>query len=229
MPSILLVIVDALRADLLASPNQAWPRLSALVESGASFRSAYTTCPTTTPAVTAMFTGRYPSAHGVRALRGSRLADDIPTIAEELSRGGVGTWCSVTGPLLDNVGVLRGFAETEYRDVPERSVHDEWGSHLVERVRASAEAAEPYFGAVHVWDVHGPRRYPERYDARRFGRDVYERSLAGIDEWIGRVVDAAGRDTVVVLTGDHGQNTFLEPRTLAQQRLMRRITRRLPT
>jgi len=229
VPSILLVIVDALRADLLASSNQAWPRLTALAESGASFRSAYTTCPTTTPAVTAMFTGRYPSAHGVRALRGSRLADDIPTIAEELLRGGVKTWCSVTGPLLDNVGVLRGFAETEYRDVPERSVHDQWGSRLVERVRASAEAAEPYFGTVHVWDVHGPRRYPERYDARRFGRDVYERSVAGIDEWIGRVVEAAGQDTVVVLTGDHGQNTFLEPRTLAQQQLMRRITRRLPT
>ena len=229
MPSILLVIVDALRADLLAGPNQAWPRLSALVEGGARFRSAYTTCPTTTPAVTAMFTGRYPSAHGVRALRGSRLADDIPTIAGELSRGGFKTWCSVTGPLLDNVGVLRGFAETEYRDVPERSVHDEWGSRLVERVRSSAEAGEPYFGAVHVWDVHGPRRYPERYDARRFGRDVYERSVAGIDEWIGRVVDAAGKDTLVVLTGDHGQNTLLEPRTLAQQRLMSRITRRLPT
>jgi len=229
VPSILLVIVDALRADLLARPNQAWPRLSALAEGGARFRSAYTTCPTTTPAVTAMFTGRYPSAHGVRALRGSRLADDIPTIAEELSRGGIETWCSVTGPLLDNVGVLRGFAETEYRDVPDRSVHDEWGSRLVERVRAYAQAAEPYFGVVHVWDVHGPRRYPARFDARRFGRDVYERSLAGIDEWIGRVLDAAGKDTLVVLTGDHGQNTRLEPRTLAQQRLMRRITRRLRT
>jgi arylsulfatase A-like enzyme len=229
VPSILLVVVDALRANLLARPSGAWPRTSALVERGARFRYAYTTCPTTTPAVTAMFTGRYPSAHGVRALRGARLADDIPTIAGELAKGGYDTWCSATGPLLDNVGVLRGFAETEYRDVPERSVHDEWGQRLVERVRASARTGEPYFGVVHVWDMHGPRRYPERFDSRRYGRDVYERSLAGIDAWLGQVIDAAGEDGLIVLTGDHGQNTRLEPRTLAQQRLMQALMRRLPT
>ncbi len=229
MPGILLIVVDALRANLLASPSEAWPRSSALVERGAHFRSAYTTCPTTTPAVTAMFTGRYPSAHGVRALRGSRLADDIPTIAGELAQGGYDTWCSATGPLLDNVGVLRGFNDIEYRDVEDRSVHGEWGQRLVDRVHAATGSRAPYFGVVHVWDMHGPRRYPERFDGRRFGRDVYERSLAGIDDWLGQVIDAAGEDALIVLTGDHGQNTRLEPRTLAQQRLMNALTRRLPT
>ncbi|MDQ4081669.1 MAG: sulfatase-like hydrolase/transferase, partial [Actinomycetota bacterium] len=118
----LLLLVDCLRADLVARPRREWPATSALVEAGARFANAYSTCPTTTPAVTAIVTGRYPASHGVRSLRGARLGEDVPTIAEELARGGYRTWASVTGPLLDNVGLLRGFGEVEYRDVPERSV-----------------------------------------------------------------------------------------------------------
>lgn len=228
MPSLLLVIVDCLRADLLARPRPAWPAASALVERSARFVNAYTTSPTTTPAVTAIFTGRYPSAHGVRSLRGARLSDAVPTIAEELARGGYSTWASVTGPLLDNVGLLRGFAETEYRDVPERSVHSPWGERVLERVRADAEAGRSFFGVVHLWDMHTPRTYPRELDRPRYGRNAFERSFAGLDRWLGRLVDGAGRDTILILTGDHGENVNLEPRSLRQQALARRIRERLP-
>jgi arylsulfatase A-like enzyme len=227
-PSFLLVLVDCLRADLLARPRDAWPRASALVAGGVRFANAYTTCPTTTPAVTALFTGRPPSAHGVRALRGARLPDDVPTIAEELARGGYRTWASVTGPLLDTVGLLRGFEEVEYRDVPERSVHGPWGERVVARVREDAAGDRPFFGVVHVWDMHTPRSYPRVFDEPRYGRTAYDRSLAGIDAWLGRLADAAGDDTLLILTGDHGENVNLEPRSLRQQGLARRIRERLP-
>ncbi len=228
MPSFLLLVVDCLRADLVARRTVPWPALRALAAGGASFANAYTTCPTTTPAVTALFTGRYPWSHGVRSLRGARLSEDVPTVAEELARGGFATWASVTGPLLDNVGLLRGFADVEYRDVPERSVHSAWGERAVERVRAAAGAGRPFFGVVHVWDMHTPRTYPRALDHGRYGRNAYERSLAGVDPWLGRLLAAAGDDTVVVLTGDHGENVNLEPRSLRQQGLARRVRRRLP-
>ena len=229
MPNLLLVVVDSLRADLLAGRRVAWPASSGLVARGASFANAYATCPTTTPAVVAIFTGLLPSAHGVRALRGSRLGDDVPTVAEALSCGGYRTWASVTGPLLDNVGVLRGFEETEYRDVADRSVHGPWGARSRERVRREAEGKRPFFGVLHVWDVHGPRRYPREFDRRAYGRTAYERAFAALDPWLSGVVEAAGSDTVVVLTGDHGQNVNLEPRNLFQQRILRRVTAHLPT
>ena len=69
----------------------------------------------------------YPSAHGVQGLRGTQLSESIPTAAEQLGRGGVATWCSATGPLLETVGTFRGFADAQYRDVPQRSVHSGWG------------------------------------------------------------------------------------------------------
>jgi arylsulfatase A-like enzyme len=217
--SFLVIVVDCLRADARLGPDA-----RRLVAESASFAAAYTTCPTTSPAFTSMLTGRYPAAHGVRALRGAALPEDVPSVAEELARGGYRTWCSVTGPLLDSIGLFRGFQEADYRDVPRRSVHSEWGEQAVAKVR---ELERPFFGLVHVWDAHTPRKYPRSFDRRRYGRNAYERSLAGIDAWLGRMREAAG-DAIVVLTGDHGENLLLEPPSLRWQGLARRITPRLP-
>jgi len=226
-PSFLVLVVDCLRADTVARPHRAWPETSRLIAEAARFAVTYTTCPTTSPAFTSILTGRYPRAHGVRALRGAALPDGVPSVAEELANGGYRTWCSVTGPLLDSIGLFRGFEEADYRDVPRRSVHSEWGGEAVARVRELADGGRPFFALVHVWDVHTPRTYPRSFDRRRYGRNAYERSLAGIDAWVGRMREAAG-DAVVILTGDHGENLFLEPPSLRWQGLARRITRRLP-
>ena len=228
MPGFLIVVIDCLRADLLARPRKAWPAASAFAADGASFANAYTTCPTTTPAFTALFTGRPPTSHGVRALRGAKLSEDVPTFAEELGRAGWRTWASLTGPLLDNTGLTRGFGETEYRDVPDRPVHGEWGARFLDRVRENAEGTQPWLGVVHLWDLHTPRRYPSSFEHRRFGRNAYERALAGIDPWLARLFEIAGQDTTIILTGDHGENTTLEPRTMLQQRIAIRIRARLP-
>jgi arylsulfatase A-like enzyme len=228
VPGFLIVVVDCLRADLLAPPRDAWPAASAFAANGAHFSDAYTTCPTTTPAFTALFTGRPPTSHGVRALRGARLSEDVPTLAEELGRAGWRTWASLTGPLLENTGLTRGFGETEYRDVPDRPVHGAWGARLLERVRENAEGSQPWLGVVHLWDLHTPRKYPRSFEHRRFGKTAYERSLAGIDPWLARLFETAGEETTVILTGDHGENVTLEPRSLRQQELARRIRDRLP-
>ncbi|HEV8248980.1 MAG TPA: sulfatase-like hydrolase/transferase [Gaiellaceae bacterium] len=226
-PSFMLIVVDCLRADTVARPRREWPATSGLMGEAASFATAYTTCPTTSPAFTSMLSGRYPAAHGVRALRGAALPDSVPSVAEELAKGGYRTWCSVTGPLLDSVGLFRGFEEADYRDIPRRSVHSGWGDEALAKVRELAAGDRPFFALAHVWDVHTPRKYPRSFDRRRYGRNAFERSLAGIDAWIGRMRDAAG-DALVVLTGDHGENLFLEPPGLRWQGLARRITPRLP-
>ena len=226
--SLLWVIVDCMRADVLAEPRDEWPVMSALAARGARFQTCYCACPTTTPSVTSMFTGRTPTAHGVRSLRGSRLADEIPTVAERLSAAGHTTWGSATGPLLQSVGTFRGFDDVEYRDIPDRSVHSEWGGRCVARIEELAAAGRPYMACIHVWDAHMPRTYPPEFERRRHGRNAYERAIAGIDRWLGRILAAAGPDVTVVLTGDHGENVFLGARTIRMQTNHKRVTRRLP-
>jgi arylsulfatase A-like enzyme len=226
--NVLWVIVDCLRADMLARPRAEWPAASRLAEDGTAFTACYSTCPTTTPAFTSMFTGRYPTSHGVRGLRGTRLAETMPTVAERLSAAGYETWCSVTGPLLQTVGTFRGFQDVEYREAGDRSVHTEFGARALAKVEQLEAGARPYLAVLHVWDVHLPRRYPASFDHRRFGRDAYERAFAGIDPWLDRLLTGLGDSTLTVFTGDHGENTRLEPRTLRTQELHRRAVRRLP-
>ena len=93
-------------------------------------------------------------------------------------------------------------------------MHSEFGVRALARVAGLETAGRPYLGVIHIWDVHMPRRYPARFDSRRFGRDVYERALAGFDPWLGTLLSLVGDETLVVFTGDHGENTRLEPRTL---------------
>jgi arylsulfatase A-like enzyme len=178
--------------------------------------------------VTAILTGRYPGAHGVRGLRGTQLSAAIPTAAEQLAQAGFVTWCSATGPLLDTVGTFRGFAEADYRDVPRRSVHSPWGGESIEQLARLAAGERPFFALVHLWDAHTPRSYPAEYEDDRHGRNAYERALSGMDAWVGAAVEAAGPDTVVVLTGDHGENVVFEPHNLREQAAWRRINQRLP-
>jgi arylsulfatase A-like enzyme len=226
--NVLWVIVDCLRADMLARPRAEWPAASRLAEESAAFSACYSTCPTTTPAFTSMFTGRYPTAHGVRGLRGTRLSETLPTVAERLSASGYATWCSVTGPLLQTVGTFRGFQDVEYREAGDRSVHSEFGARALAQVARLETCDRPYLAVLHVWDVHMPRRYPSSCDSRRYGRDAYERAVAGIDPWLGTLLAGVGDSTLVVFTGDHGENTRLEPRTLPTQELHRRAVRHLP-
>ncbi|HEY3764323.1 MAG TPA: sulfatase [Gaiellales bacterium] len=228
MPNLLLIVVDCLRADMLARGHRAWPRISQITAGGARYTACYSTCPTTTPAVTAILTGRYPSAHGVRGLRGTQLSEAIPTIPEQLAHGGFETWCSATGPLLDTVGTFRGFAEADYRDVPSRSVHSPWGAQAIAKIADLAAGERPFFALVHLWDAHAPRTYAPRFEHRRYGRNAYERSIAGMDDWIADAAAAAGPDTIVVLTGDHGENVVFEPHNRREQEAWRRINRRLP-
>jgi arylsulfatase A-like enzyme len=107
-------------------------------------------------------------------------------------------------------------------------VHSPWGRQAIDRLAAFREAGTPFFALVHLWDAHTPRTYPLDFERRRHGRNAYERSIAGMDAWVGEAVEAAGPDTIVVLTGDHGENVVFEPRTRREQEAWRRINRHLP-
>ncbi len=93
-------------------------------------------------------------------------------------------------------------------------------SELVDRLlewqanRGSA-ATRPYFAFVNFFDAHTPLQPPERlrsrFASKPKARDLYDASLFFIDEQIGRLLATleqrgALRNTLVVLTADHGEH-----------------------
>ncbi len=67
-PDVVIVIVDALRADALGYPGKsrdASPNLDALAAESARFTRAYSAAPWTLPSVATLLTGQWPREHRV--------------------------------------------------------------------------------------------------------------------------------------------------------------------
>ena len=115
LPNVFLLAVDSLRADVVFGDHVATPLMDSLASKGASFTQCICTSTTTTPSFSSILTGCYPPKHGVRGLQGYRLSPSLTTMAEAFAAAGYETHAEVTGPLLPETGVLRGFEQAHHR------------------------------------------------------------------------------------------------------------------
>ncbi len=159
-PSIVIVLIDALRADCApgadASPHLRslgltrpdLPALSALTQGAHHFTQALSCSGYTTPCVGSILTGLLPPEHGVRAFDLTALSGSVRTLGEILLQRGYAT-CAMTDqpPVLQPMGLLRGFAAI---------VGDEhealawWDAH----------SGCPRLLFLHLWDCHKPYGMP---------------------------------------------------------------------
>jgi arylsulfatase A-like enzyme len=227
-PNVFLVVVDSLRADALG--ESLTPNLHRLGESGATFTQAVSTCTTTTPSFSSLLTGCYPPKHGVRSLRGNRLAPSVTTMAEAFSAAGYNTYAEVTGPLIEQTGVLRGFAHPRHRQAQRNRSFLRWRGDVLE---AMASFEPPWLCLLHVWEVHRPYRSAPGEPPRNHSKG-YRAAVAAMDAGLGPVIDAAGADTLTVVTGDHGEDYpnswagMAAHAALRRSRLKLRLERWLP-
>ena len=210
LPNVLLIVVDCARSDVWLGPDRATvtPNIDRLAQAGVSFPTTITEKSCTTPSFATLLTGLYSHRHGVHLVWGYRLPDHMPTLAELAGARGYHTYAEVTGPLLPETGIGRGFDSYEYR-APCDYLHTAWGDAFVTRLR-DGHYRGPWFLMLHLWELHTPRQVAAPFRRSSFGRTEYERSVSSLDAQLGRVLDAAGDDTFVVFTGDHGEKTELE-------------------
>jgi len=95
-PNVVLITIDALRADHLHDGGDgafdvATPNLDRLVSQGTLFSQAHVHQPQTNPSFSSLFTGLWPTTHGVRAHMTDRLPASLPTLATLLGRAGYTT------------------------------------------------------------------------------------------------------------------------------------------
>lgn len=199
-PNVFMLFVDSLRADAIFGDHIATPNFDAHAARGASFRHCVCTATTTTPSFSSILTGCYPPKHGVRGLQGYRLSGAVTTMAEAFGRAGYHTHAEVTGPLLPQTGVLRGFEEVHHRQ-DYRAPFFGWTIDVLERMSAYSE---PWLMLLHIWEVHRPFRPPPTYE-KQWDRAGYEAVVRASDERLGPVLEALPDNTITVLSGDHGE------------------------
>jgi arylsulfatase A-like enzyme len=157
--NVLLIVVDTLRRDRLGVYGHKLatsPSMNALAAEGTVFAHAYTTAPWTQPAVASLFTGRYPSSHGLTTIY-QKLDPGETTLAERFASHGYATQGIVSHHLVgrrfnfdqgfehysDEDGMRHNAISTE--KVTEKAIAALEGMAIGER---------PFFLFVHYFDPH---------------------------------------------------------------------------
>ncbi|WP_178917803.1 sulfatase [Natronomonas gomsonensis] len=118
LPNILFLVLDSLRTDRVSCyghDRDTTPTLDAFGTDATRYTNAYTPAPWTLPTHTSLFTGLFPSEHGItNAFPDSnlRLSSEIPTLAEKLRDDGYRTAGFSNNPWVGKTsGLDRGFED----------------------------------------------------------------------------------------------------------------------
>lgn len=201
--NILVVVIDCLRADHAYGDYADIPNIKRLREEGFFFENTIASTTTTTPSFSSLLTGMYPFENGVRSHSGYSLSDDLKTIPQLLQEAGYNTYAEATGPLGLEVGLDRGFDEYNHRD-RKKHLHTTWGRDFLKRIE-EGHYKEPWFILFHVWPLHTPRVVLKECDNDSCGKTNYARALSSIDRYLGRLFNLLDENTLIIISGDHGE------------------------
>ncbi len=221
--NVLLITIDTLRADAVGAygnRSAATPWMDRLAGGGIRFADAHASTVVTLPSHANILAGTYPFRHGVRENAGFRFPSNADTLATLLKARGYRTAAFVSAfPLDARFGLTRGFdryddryprneGSTAFR-VPERRGADTVAA-ATEWIR-QADAGTPWFAWVHLYEPHFPYVPPEPF-ASRYRDAPYLGEVSAADAALGPLLQPIvesvppRRDTLVVLTADHGES-----------------------
>ena len=217
----------------LGSTRGLTPALDELARVSTVFTRAYAQAPITTVSHATILTGLYPPSHGVDDF-GAPLPASVPYLPDLLRRHGYRTAAFVGSLVLDpRSGTApafdRGFdvydagfrlrrpGEDRYQTLERRG--DEVTARalawLAEGVGSrfrnqpagndSRPPTQPFFLWVHLFDPHDPYDPPADLK-RRFAASPYDGEVASVDRLAGRLANAVGEETIVVVAADHGES-----------------------
>jgi arylsulfatase A-like enzyme len=222
-PNIILITVDALRADRLGAYGYARPTSPNLDrfarEQSIVFKWAFAADTKTKPSVPALFAGRHASTLNWTKPRYVPLRPGNRLIAERLRAAGYHTAGIATHTYFANYNhINQGF---EHWDTSLVSTEDDVAfgrptahavtDKLLAYIESPKRPARPLFFWAHYFDPH--QKYLAHPEFASFGSrtvDRYDQEVAFTDKHLGRLFDALARRadwgrTIVVVTADHGE------------------------
>lgn len=203
-PNILLIEIDCLASEAIYEGNSYKPNIDRLVKDSINFKNAIVPATSTIPSFSSLFTGEFPPTHGVRSQSGYKLKSSSPNLVESLKKGGYTTYAEVTGPLMKELGFHKGFDHYLYRDKDD-GLDSDWFDNFIDKLK-NKRLEEPWFLMLHLWEVHGPRTFPEKFDDPKYGKNAYEKALSYVDSRLKYILDNIDmEETIVAITGDHGE------------------------
>lgn len=226
-PNVLLITLDALRADHVSAygyRRPTTPHLDALAQEGVLFKNAWAHAPSTRYSIPAILTGRYPSTIAVGAANWPpNLLPENRLAAEILKDLGYKTAALLSYHYFSRGWAIdQGFDDYDYSLQTLHSMGGDPAKTQGSSARQLADKniawiaehkAERFFLWTHFYDTHFMfERHPDLPEAD-FGSDelaLYDGEIRFSDHHIGRIFDALKREglwdrTIVIVTSDHGE------------------------
>lgn len=227
-PHVVLIVIDALRADHLPCygyGKDTAPFLSRMAAQGVVFERAYSTSGWTAPAMASLFTSLYPFQHNVvtgfwaterirkagAEIELNRIPEEVESLAKAMKKAGYATY-AVTANI--NVGEEMGFSEgfDRHKNYPgEKRPGDVINAKLTQWEEGIKRSGE-YFLYLHYVDTHAPYRARRPWfrpgeDSARSQVSAYDSEIRYVDSMIQEAFERFGwaRDALVVVTADHGE------------------------
>ncbi len=204
-PNVIFIVVDCLRSDVLYGEDRSTvtPNIDRLKKNGIFFKNTISSSTSTLPCFGSIITGLYPFNHGLRDLMHLKIKKDAKTLGELFKENGYNTYAFVTGSLFPAHGFSRGFDTYEQRELWD-NLHSQWYIQLLQKFQ-DGFFKEPYLFFLHIWDLHQPRFVERDLDHPEYGDTLYERSVSSIDCKLGKLFDLTDDNSLIILTGDHGE------------------------
>ena len=163
-PSLLLVVIDTLRADAVSVYGEVQgttPNLDALAASGERYTRAYAPSPWTVPSHASLLSGLEVPAHGVGLGGRVVLPEAVDTVAERLRAAGYQTAGFSENALVSgDFGFDQGFDHFAVRTAEEQLAAGQKGAiDVEEEVRLwldRRDAERPFFIFINLYDPHEP-------------------------------------------------------------------------
>ncbi|MCA9535987.1 MAG: sulfatase-like hydrolase/transferase [Myxococcales bacterium] len=209
--NVLLITVDALRADRLQSAAGTTPQLDALAAESAVFSHAYTPTPHTSYALSSLLTGKY--LRPVLDLPGA--GSEHVALPELLRRYGMRT-AAFYPPAIFFVDAHRfealrdshfGFEYRKQMFAPAARRVPQLREYL-DSIDAERGAPRDVFAWVHLFEPHEPYDPDPRFARGGSAEERYDAEVAAADDAIGELVRLFRRyrpGATVIVTADHGE------------------------
>ncbi|MBW1685436.1 MAG: sulfatase [Deltaproteobacteria bacterium] len=221
-PNVVLILVDALRADWTTPYGfdaEVSPELQRWADRGVVFERVLAQSSWTKVSMASLFTSLWSRSHAIR-LPSDGLSEGALTLADVLKSAGYRTYAVQSNGWLDqSFGFHQGFDHYVFPSAMNRAVdlgsssvwpHGERIFEEAKRLIDAHSAGSPFFLYLHFMDVHEYAAPPE---FRNFGGGQEGTYLAAI-RWVDDVVerlrrklerDGFGDSTVMILASDHGE------------------------
>ncbi|MDC0357586.1 sulfatase [Oligoflexia bacterium] len=234
-PNIVVLMLDTLRADhlsLYGYERETTPILDAFAKENINFNYAITASPWTPPSIATMFTGLYPTAHGMMPPNSrdqarkmsTQLGEHLETLAEIFQKNGYQTGAVTPNPWMKKeFGYQQGFDTYKYFHRVRAEKINEEGIKVLE----AFDADQPFLLYLHYLDPHNPYRpvkefdiykgplkaksYPEK-QTRIIG--LYDGEIRYLDAKLGELFEYFKQkglydDLAILIVSDHGEQ-FME-------------------